>query len=259
MKPKSTKTGTTKTTAVVKAPSRSVKIGDAPDYVEHGQKGLDNVKQNDINIPRLKIVQSLSDEKKAGVPEGNYTNSALKNDYGDSVEFIPLFMASGWLIFEGKGKSAKVVARKFDGDVIPPLNAHLIDADATKWNGNEAPTATQVYTYWGMVNGSDLVSFSLMKSAFKVGRQINTILKLKNSPAYAQVLKMGTKFVESDKGDFYVPTVEPAGWTPKALYLELAKQYEALATKTFAPEIIDDGHEVHEVKEKGKASKETKF
>jgi len=261
MKKKTTKPQkkkTTKSTAVVKRESTQVAPSDAPDYVEGGQKGLDAIGQKDINIPRLKIVQSMSVEKKSGIKEGHYTNSALVNDYGTEVEFTPLFMTSGWLIFEGKGKSAKCIARKFDGDVIPPLNADLLDAESKKWNGNEPPKATQIYTYWGVVNGVDLVSFSLMKSAFKIGRKLNTLLKLKNCPAYAQTFKLGTQFVESDKGDYYIPTVEPAGWTPKPLYVKLAKQYEALSTKTFDPEVVET-HEVNEVEGDDDGSVSDKF
>ena len=69
MKKKTTKkqkSKTTKSTAVAKRKETGVAPSDAPDYVEGGQKGLDSIGQKDINIPRLKIVQSMSAEKKAG-------------------------------------------------------------------------------------------------------------------------------------------------------------------------------------------------
>ena len=213
-----------------------------PDYIKNESIGVENISTQDVLTPRLKLIQASSIERRElNIPEGHFLNSISKEDYGNKVTFIPILTTSGYLIFEGEGIDAKVIARKFKGDIIPPLNEEMITKEKISWHidakgNNVKPEAILTYVYIGLVNERDLVSWSLSSSAIKVAKQFNSLLLLKNCPIYAQTFQITSKLTKGSGGEFYIPQISPAGFVEKELYLKLEEQYNKLKTKRFVYE-----------------------
>lgn len=207
-----------------------------PDYIEKENKGTESLGSKDVIIPRLKIIQALSDEKvDLNIPEGNFVNGITKESFGTKIDIVIIMATSGWLMFEGKGRQAKVVSRKFKGDIFPALNEKLVlDPKNQAWDNatNTPPKANLVYTYIVIVNGRDMLSFSLMKTGLKAAKNLNTMLKMKNCPSYAQRFTAETVLTKNEKGAYYLPKFTPAGFVTKEEYETLASKFETLSTSS---------------------------
>lgn len=221
-----------------------------PDYIENESKGTETLGTKDITIPRLKLVQSLSDEHvDGGVAEGNFVNAITKENYGTKIDVNVILATSGLIMFEKgkKGKDAKIISRFFKGNMIPPLNPELVlDPKNQQWTKDKdsgkdvPPLAIQVYQYIILVNGKDMLSFSLMKTGIKAARHLNTLLKMRNIPSYAQAFKLESVLEKSPSGPYYGVKIAPNGFTEKELYIELASKYEAISTANIVTDVADD-------------------
>lgn len=243
-------------TGIVKQESQALAV---PSYVENEQKGAESLGGKDVIIPRLKLIQSLSDEHvDNGIAEGNFVNAITKENYGTKIDIAVILATSGNIMFEPgkKGKDAKIISRKFKGDLIPPLAPELVlDPAAQAWTKEPIiddktkevkgyrdvpPRAVLVYTYIVLVNGRDMLSFSLSKTGIKSAKQLNTMLKMKNIPTYASKFSIESVMTKSDAGPYYSVKITPAGYVDKDTYSELASRYESISTANLNIDMTDD-------------------
>lgn len=242
-------------TAVVKKENTAVAL---PDYIENEQKGAESLGAKDVIIPRLKLVQGLSDEHvDSGIAEGNFVNAITKENYGTKINMAVILATKGLIMFEKgkKGKDAKIISRSFAGNMIPPLKPELVlDPKNQQWTeeiikdddgvvtGKKPvpPRAITVYQYIVLVNGRDMLSFSLMKTGVKAAKQLNTLLKMKNIPTYSQNFTVESVLTKSDAGPYYGVKIDPAGYVAKELYIALAMKYEAMATSNIVTDFEDE-------------------
>ena len=233
-------------TAMVKHEGGEIAL---PKYLEEdgGAAGTEALTSDDVLIPRLKLVQGLSGEHtQDGIKEGHFANSITKEDYGDELTFTPLIVVPGYLMFEGKGRDAKLIARKFTGDIIPPLNEKLLTDDVKAWKTDKKtgeaikPDAAKCYVYIGFVNGEDLVSWTLSNTAVKVAKQFNSMLKRKSIPAFAYKIKVSSKMDSSESGDYYAPTVTLDGYVDEKTFHRYKLAYERFSTKQIQVKFEDE-------------------
>ena len=224
------------------AKKESTELATVPDYLKDENENLGGELANpseDMLVPRIKLVQGLTEEHTSlKIPEGHWVNSITKEDYGEEIMFNPLLMVPGHLMFEGVGREAKLIARKFAGDIIPPLEEHLINDETKSWGKDGTkPKAQKCFCYIGMVNG-EAVTITLSSTAIKVAKNLNTLLHRpakdgKRKPYFAYYVKLGSVQETSDKGVFYLPTAELAGFVPPDVYSFMRLEYEKISLKKF--------------------------
>lgn len=156
-----------------------------PAYMKNATIGGSHLDTEDMVIPRLKIIQKLDPVFETDPMLGGcFYNNLTGESYGKSIQVVVLIACPGVILFGKKGSpdAGKVLAKKFKDNVFPPLNPEKITDDMLLWregedgDADQKPEATKVFTYIVIVNGKDLLQFSVMGASYKVGKKFNTML-----------------------------------------------------------------------------------
>lgn len=208
-----------------------------PDFLQNSRGlGNENITRDDISIPRIGIVQSLSPERQKadskyipGCEEGQFFNTVTREILPDSFRFIDIFYSKTFGVFtrrefgggfRGQFPSA-VDAQSFINTQDNPAQLEVIDTGIhviVRLDDAGAPLETAI------------VMFN--KSKLKVSRQINTILKGKGSARFATIWEMSAVPEKSAKGPYYNFKVADKGWvTNKDLFDYCLKAYTEIKDK----------------------------
>lgn len=190
--------------------------------------------QNDMAIPFLKVIQSLSNELIQG-----------KDKYNPNLKAGDLYESVTKTIF--RNASAIVCGmKKYYAEWTPQVRGrliakHLENADIVRnavpvGNGNfKTPTGHDLLETYGAVlvikneDGIFLpVRFTFSRSSFAVGKELNTILAIYQSGGIPK-FNAGTILVSNDKGSWFKPQFTFAGYETNNQILELATYLNSLA------------------------------
>ncbi len=179
--------------------------------------GFDEVDKEDLRIPRLAILQGLSQivvEGKARM--GQIANSLTKEIFEESVEFIPLFMFKTRARFE-KGKGLVMLSRdnitvtmgldEFAEYIGKPVE----EVPGVNWEGDNPPTFNLVYNFPVLLVGrlnEFPISISLMKTSAKAAKNLLSMARFSGEDMFARVYSMKTKIESNENGTYAVPVIE---------------------------------------------------
>lgn len=179
--------------------------------------GFDGVEESDIKMPRLSILQGLSEICIEGKGKmGELANSLTKEVYGESVEFIPLFMFKTRAQFEtGKGLvmysrdniKVTMALNEFSEYIDKPVE----EVPGAEWDGDQPPTFGVVYNFPIMLVGNLFqfpISLSLMKTATKAAKELVSMARYSGEDMFARVYSIKSKIEKSDQGTYAVPVIE---------------------------------------------------
>lgn len=209
------------------------------DVVKQGEQGLrvsggegapagfgDLDPSEDIKVPRLQVLQMQSkmvvDEKGS---LGQLVNSISKENFGDDVEFIPLFMFKSRVKFEiGKGMvlmsrdNVKVDVgleqyERYVGKHVEEVpHDQNPEIPAINWDGKNPPSFNLVYNFMAVLPGERTKEFpmclSFMKTAVPTAKDFLGQARLANEDIFSRVYKLSSTKETNDKGTFAVPVVE---------------------------------------------------
>lgn len=207
-----------------------------PDYLQNSQgMGNENLTRDDISIPRIGIIQSLSPERQKadskyipGSEEGQFFNTVTREILPDTFKFVDIFYSKTFGVFTrrefgggfrgqfGTGMEAQTFINTQDN----PAQLEIIDTGIhviVRLDAKDAPAETAI------------VMFN--KSKLKVSRQINTILKGKGAARFATVWEMSAVAEKSSKGPYYNFKVADKGWASKELFDYCHKAYDEVKDK----------------------------
>jgi len=179
--------------------------------------GFDDVDKSDIKLPRLAILQAMSKLCAEGKAKaGQLANSITKEVYGESVEFIPLFMFKSRAQFEmGKGlvmlSLDNITVTMGVGDYEQYIGMPVDEVPGSAWKGNEPPTFNLVYNIPTLIVGrmnEFPVSLSMMKTAAKMAKEFISMARFSGEDMFARVYKLSTKLETGEKGTYIVPIIE---------------------------------------------------
>jgi len=214
-----------------------------PDYVEDTSRGNEDVTIDDLSIPRLDVIQSLSPQRKKndpayieGAEEGMLFNSVTQTLYGTEVVFVPAFFRKEYVIWKARQEGGG-----FCG-AFPSQAAAKAEMDANNWTGltfqdknATIPTYEIIDTaqHFGLIvhgpSTFEEVVISMSKSKMKASRQLNTLCKMAGGDRFASTYKIKAVEVNGDKGDYYSIVVARLGWTPEELYRVGEALYNAVS------------------------------
>lgn len=214
-----------------------------PDHIKRGmQRGSENVKTDDLVIPRLEIIQALSPQVKEGDPKynpaarpGMLFNTVTNRVYGKEAFIVPVFYQKMWNVWMmRKTPDGKALPGGFFGSYPSPEEA----ADRQKKEGGEAKFIEVVDTPQHLcllvdAHGDGSVTevmLSMPRTKAKVSRQLNSQVKLAGGDRFARVYRITTQVEKNPKGDFYNYVISPCGHPAKPLYDRAEKLYEAVSS-----------------------------
>jgi len=182
------------------------------------QRGFENgITQEDLIIPRAKLIQALSPEMTEGlegIKIGAIINSLTKEVLPQ--EFIPVFMFKNFIRFNPRSKDDPNFDPEFEPGAVIWKSADPEDKkvqEQTKFGPNgEKPVATtflNFFSYFPGVPMPIIVSFS--KTSYKAGRQLLSLAKFCGGDMFARKYRLVSQMETNDIATYAVMKVVPVG------------------------------------------------
>ena len=228
-----------------------------PEYINQGvARGSEEVKASDMVLPRLEIVQALSPIKETNedAKEGYLFNSVTQEVIGDLAYFVPVYFRLEYLIWKDQDQGGG-----FFGCYNSQADADRRRAEVIAEGENpEYIGIVDTPVQYGLRITPDMsvceqIVISMAKTKAKVSRKWNAMIQIAGGDRFSRVYKLTSFKDENKKGQkFFNYVVQPAGFAPKAAYLQAEALYEILKTQDFrvAHETVAEG-EATEITDRG--------
>ncbi len=204
-----------------------------PDFLrgKTSTRGTENVGAEDLVIPRLELVQSLSPCRKKtdpnyieGAEEGLLYNNVTRQLYGNSVSVIPVMFRKEWIIWKNRDSGGG-----FRGAYDTEHEANLAIAQLEDGGDCEAVDTAQHFCLLVNPDGKvEEIVISMSKSKAKISRRWNSLIRMNEGDSFSRVYKMGAVSEEGQKGDYYNFTIAQAGFPTEQLYKRAEDLYESI-------------------------------
>ena len=214
-------------------------------------QGAQNISQEDLALPFLKILGQLSPE--VNKRDGKYVEGAepgkiintVTNKLYDEIEVIPVFYKRQYVEWADRGTStgAPVAIHSADSDIISQTTRGKDYKDRLA-NGNYLENTANHYVIY--LNDTPQQAMVSMKSTqLKVSRKWNSMMMgikmqgkngLFTPPTYSHIYKLKTVQMSNDKGTWFGWDVEKVGPVGDKNIYDMAKSF---ATSVGKGEIIE--------------------
>ena len=199
--------------------------------------GFEDDDANDMIIPRVKVIQTLSPERKDKIAnEGDIINSLTKDKLNGKV-FIPVFKFNNniWWRDRSDGGGIRCIARDgklgtmSDGTNLVCASCKRCEFDNTKQGKESLPTCTKYINFFGFFAGEPMpIILSFAKTSYNEGKKLYSLAKvtMQNMWNYGYVLNEKLQAKGGNEWFICVPT--PAGPTEapdREFGLSLYKMY----------------------------------
>ena len=199
--------------------------------------GFEDEDAGDMIIPRVKMIQTLSPERKDKVAnEGDIINSLTKERLNEKV-FIPVFKFNNNIEWRDRseGGGIKCIARdgrigeKSDGTTLMCASCRRCEFDNTKQGKEALPKCTKYINFFGFFAGERMpIILSFAKTNYNEGKKLYSLAKvtMQNMWNYGYTLK--EKLMAKAGNEWYVIIATPAGASDeadRAFALEMYKSF----------------------------------
>ena len=241
------------TKELVPATPLSVIQAELPEFMrDEAVRGTEGLESTDLEIPRLKLIQSTSPEvtERDDVRAGQFWHVAEEHAFKGPFLVTPILVDRRYTLWRPLEDGGGILARADDGSHWTPSHGEFTVKLDKKDGGHTvvwkmAPTVKESgLGEWGTMNPSDsnsppaatisynfLVAFpehldlspavlSFQRSSVKVGRQFNTKLRVSRAPIFGTVWQLAVVEDHNNAGQkFYNIRLTGAGMIgDKALY-----------------------------------------
>jgi len=208
-------------------------------------RGFENVRKEDLQLPRLKLLQALSPEVADGKGKaGDILNSLSDQNYGNELTFIPIISSYSRVYWESKERDAEILCSSDDGLVPSPrVENPPAESCATcpnskfqkdKKTGKEnPPLCTEFYNFPVLVNGREPAGLAFSRSKINVAKRMmsKAVYAGKGMDLFGLKFKLRTKSERSSKGDYFNFDIVGLGYASEAEYKEAESFYNSLKNK----------------------------
>lgn len=178
----------------------------------------------DMVLPFLKVIQSQADEVTRGkdkynenVRPGDIYDSVTRTIY-DEAEIIVCGIRKYYSEWDGDVRGRLIAKHKLDSQAVKSAKKiDRISPKGTPYYDLESAAGNRLEETFGVVaivknNGISIpATFTLSKSAFAVGKTLNTLLTMYQMQGVPK-FKFTTNTKQNDKGSWFVPVFEFAGF-----------------------------------------------
>lgn len=212
---------------------------DRPEWVGKG-KGSEEVKHEDLTIPRIDVYQSLSPQCTDGNPAfdpdakvGLLFNSLTGEKYGDAVIMVPTYFRKEWLAwrlrkhgggFRGayatEAIAVEEVGKMEDGTLVEVQETHQQFALIVSEGVEEG------------VKKVEEVVISMARSKLRPSKQLNSLVLMSGDDRFARMYELGTTRVDGQEGEYQNFTIRQLGFANEELYVAAEKSYKAIVAGT---------------------------
>jgi hypothetical protein len=184
--------------------------------------GFEDEEAGDMIIPRIKVVQSLSPERKDKIAdEGDIINS-LTHEKCNGKTFIPVFRYNNnidW-IDRSEGGGMRCIARDgkigemSDGTRIMCAQCRKCEFDNSKQGKDAFPTCTKYINFFGFFEGERIpIILSFAKTNYSEGKKLYSLAKVTMQNMWNFGYKLNEKIMSKNGNEWYIIVTSPAGAT----------------------------------------------
>ena len=204
------------------------------DMEADAQQGAQNISQEDLALPFLKILGQLSPE--VNKRDGKYVEGAepgkiintVTNQLFDTLQVVPVFYKRQYIEWQDRGTStgAPVAIHEADSDIVSQTTRGKDYKDRLA-NGNYLENTASHFVLTVGDNPSTAL-ISMKSTQLKVSRKWNSMMMgikmqgkngLFTPPTYSHIYNLSTVQMSNDKGTWYGWDVSKAGpVTDKSIY-----------------------------------------
>jgi hypothetical protein len=175
----------------------------APAFIEDSNDGLQEIGFKDIVLPRLSLCQKTSPQRDKlntgkfikGLEEGQFFSSLTGKIYGEKIQVIPLFFYHSRIMFKDINEGGGIVCQAPDGVRCQMNNGGPCLHSAWGPKG-EPPECSEFFNYpcfiWtgDPATSRELIIVSMKTTGLKAGRTLNSLMRLRQKPAYAGIYEL---------------------------------------------------------------------
>lgn len=207
------------------------------------QQGMEDVKSDDLLLPRLGLCQALSPQRRksdpayiAGLEEGQLFNTVTGEIYGTEMEIIMLYFFKNRIkyfpIDEGGGIDC-ISINGTDGGRISPVGC--ASCKFSQWgngftddeHGNDAPECTLYHNYMSVNEGVPL-ALSYKSTGIKLSKRLLATVRITNLPMYAKKYKISVVEMTAGNNKWFEKKIVPLGYVDELTLAEMKHTFEAL-------------------------------
>ena len=199
--------------------------------------GFEDEEANDVIIPRVKVLQALSPERKDKVKvftistdgertesvasEGDIINSLTKEKLNGKT-FIPVFKFNNhvWWRDRSEGGGIKCMARDgrmgqlSDGSTVMCAQCRRCEFDNTKQGKEALPACTKYINFFGFFAGERMpIILSFSKTCYNEGKKLYSLAKVTMQNMWNFGYALNEKLMAKGGNEWYVPVMTAAGPT----------------------------------------------
>jgi hypothetical protein len=214
----------------------TTQASEVPAYIKQGgaARGSEGVGNEDLIIPRLEIVQSLSPARDKqspmyieGAEEGLLYNTVTRELYGDKMMVVPVMFIKEYLVW---------IDRQTGGGFRGAFRSRE-DAAARAAEVQEKCEVIDTATHLCLMihdNGNvEEVMLSMSRSKMKVSRTWNSLIRIKGGDRFARQYLVSSIGEKNQRGQSYFNfRVSDAGFPTEEIYKRAEKLYEDINSGT---------------------------
>lgn len=193
-----------------------------PDFMKgHGGAGLEDIGQDDVETPRIKLLQGVSPEVEEfdTARSGNFWHALMERDLGSEIRVVPLFIDRSAILWRPRWDGGGILARSSDMEKWSPSNGQFevkpVKGDSRSciwktgrtvaesgllewgssvpWDPNSAPAATRMYNLvLAFPDHPDVIPgvVTLQRSSIRVARKLLGKMRVSRAPIYGTVFTL---------------------------------------------------------------------
>lgn len=214
----------------------SASVASLPDYLQgSSEMGNENVTRQDITIPRIGLIQSLSPEREKGhakriegCEEGQFFNTVTRELLPETFNFVDIFYTKTWGVF---------IKRPFGGGFKGQFatEAEAAVFVAAQENASQLEVVeTGVHVIVRLTEDDQPVETAILMftvSKLKVSRDMNTILRGTGAARFATKWAMAAIAEKSAKGSYYNFKPTKLGFVSPELFTYCKNVYDEVKDK----------------------------
>ncbi len=184
--------------------------------------GFEDDEPGDMIIPRIKVIQTLSPERKSGeAKEGDIINSLTKDNYNGKT-FIPVFKFNNNVLWRDRSDGGGIscmsrdgkTAEGSDGTLKICTQCRLCEFDNSKTGKEAIPKCTKYINFMGFFEGERMpVILSFGKTNYNEGKKLYSLAKVTMQNMFNFGYTLNEKIMAKGGNEWYIIEAKPAGAT----------------------------------------------
>lgn len=184
--------------------------------------GFEDEDANDMIIPRVKVIQTLSPERKEKIAdEGDIINSLTKEKL-NGKKFIPVFKFNNNVWWKDRSEGGGILCMARDGKVGKTSDEKTLlcqqcrrcEFDNSKTGKEALPTCTKYINFFGFFEGERApIILSFSKTCYNEGKKLYSLAKVTMQNMWNFGYTLSEKLMNKGGNEWYVPVMTAAGPT----------------------------------------------